>query len=422
MTKERRVGQGWRLRRVSRREMIKLVAGGILAGCNPVRQAVVNESAQELAQAPTAVPTLTATSVQTETPTRAPTATVSVTPTATATAIATAAEADTPSPAVVPTATVMPTATAAATATSTQMPTTTAVSAATKAPGAGASKVAVTRHGGAWAEHVLVPNVLEQMIDAAVMALTGYADAAAAWASLFAPHERIAIKVNTIMATAETSVPLVMAVAERLQAVGIPAGQIVIFDRSTNELNYAGYPVNQDGPGVCCYGTDGNYASGWSISGVDIKLSNILLDCDALINMPVLKQHGYTGISMALKNHYGTFDKPARFHAGIDSAMPELNALPPIQERTRLIVGDMLKIMLGDGWTRRVLGDAIVMSSDPVALDAVSLIEFAKVIETDGKNSASAVKRASSWLANAADLGLGVGDMDRIDLSEIDLG
>lgn len=87
-----------------------------------------------------------------------------------------------------------------------------------------------------------------------------------------------------------------------------------------------------------------------------------------------------------------------------------------------MIVGDMLKIVLGDGWTRKVWGDAIVISADPVAHDAIGLREFVEVIEAGGKNAASYVKRVSGWLANAAELGLGSGDMDRIDLAEIDLG
>jgi hypothetical protein len=94
-----------------------------------------------------------------------------------------------------------------------------------------------------------------------------------------------------------------MAIAERLQEAGLPAGQIVIYDRRSNELTGAGYAVNKDGPGVRCYGTDGSSTSGWTIMDTDVGLSDILLDCDALINVPILKQHDWSGFSFAMKNH-----------------------------------------------------------------------------------------------------------------------
>ena len=137
--------------------------------------------------------------------------------------------------------------------------------------------------------------------------------------------------------------------------------------------------------------------------------------------MLILKQHRYIGISMALENHCGTFDKPAQFHAAINSAMPVLSALLPIRERMRLIVGDLLKIVLGDGWAGQVQSDAIAVSTDPIVLDTASLLTFAKVIEADGTNSVSTIERASWWLASAAELELCMGDIERVELFEINL-
>src|SRR5512137_607292 len=59
------------------------------------------------------------------------------------------------------------------------------------------SRVVQTHHSGVWSEKALVPGALRQMLDASITRLTGLNDARAAWAALFKPGERIAIKVNT---------------------------------------------------------------------------------------------------------------------------------------------------------------------------------------------------------------------------------
>ncbi len=41
--------------------------------------------------------------------------------------------------------------------------------------------------------------------------------------------------------------------------------------------------------------------------GNKINLANVLKECDALINIPVLKSHMMAGITFAMKNHYGSF-------------------------------------------------------------------------------------------------------------------
>jgi uncharacterized protein (DUF362 family) len=258
------------------------------------------------------------------------------------------------------------------------------------------------------------------MLNVSITTLTGLNNATEAWAVLFDPDERIAIKVNALW-NSPTPPPLVMTVTEQLQEAGIPAKQIVIFDRTTLELERAGYPINQDGPGVRCYGTDVTYTPGWTILGTAVSLSNILLDCDALINMPVLKRISWSGISFALKNHFGCFNKPQGFHDRIPGGMAELNALPPIQKRTRLIIGDALKVTtssLGD----TVTGDSILMSFDPVAHDTVGLQLYGQVLASEGESPDVATRVATPCLERAAELGLGTNDPANMDLATISLG
>jgi uncharacterized Fe-S center protein len=157
----------------------------------------------------------------------------------------------------------------------------------------------------------------------------------------------------------------------------------------------------------------------------DILLSDILLNCDALINMPILKHHSHSGITFAMKNHFGTFNRPSSFHRPhTGAAIVELNALSPIQDRTRLIIGDTLTIcpISRHGWFEAVTGDSILMSFDPVAHDAVGLQMLSEAMVSEGHDPAAALDLATPWLASAAELGLGTNNPDYIELVEVSLG
>ena len=316
-----------------------------------------------------------------------------------------------------------PTATPKPTSTPRPTPTTTP----TVVPPVVPSKVVHT-HAAVWNDGVLVSGAIRQMLDVSITELTGVNDAAKAWASLFAPHEQIAIKVNAFRnSLIWTHVPLVMAVTECLQEAGVPAEQIVIFDYYTNELEEAGYPVNENGPGVRCYGTDLAYTGDWEVTGLNIRLSDILLDCDALINIPILKSHMIAGISFALKNHYGSFENPGILHGNMGRAMAELNALPPIKDRTRLIIGDMLTACLSyrnsyPYWESDWTGDSILVSFDPVAHDTVGLEILSKLKTDNGRDPASNISMATPCLESGAELGLGTNDPDHMEVVEVMLG
>ncbi len=300
------------------------------------------------------------------------------------------------------------------------------------------SKVVRVHHAGVWSGSELVPNALRQMLDASITALTGLNDAQEAWAALFAPDERIAIKVNALRGPCLTHVPLVMAVTECLQAAGVPGEQIVIFDRYTDELEYAGYAINYEGPGVRCYGTNdsgpaarsssarnGHYVAGWQVIDTEVGLSEILMSCHALINVPILKSAMLpeVGMTFGMKNHYGTFDRPADFHGDrFRRGVAELNALPPIKERARLIIGDVLTPKIGR--PRQIVGveNTILASFDPVAHDTVGLQMTSKALAAEGRNPAVATASASLWLATSAELGLGTDRLEHVDLVEVNLG
>jgi hypothetical protein len=299
----------------------------------------------------------------------------------------------------------------------------------------GKSKVVRTHHTGVWKQKpvgvkgdnaLLDANALRKMLDASIIALTGLTDARDAWSSLFQRDEWIAVKVNTIQGSELwTHAPLATAVAQSLQEIGVPAEQILLYDRTDSQLRDGGFTIHRGGDGFRCYGTESGYSSGWRIADKNIRLSNVLLQCDALINIPIYKAHGIGGFTFAMKNHYGTLDRPEDFHRGvIGRAIAELNALPAIRDRTRLIIGDVLSACTtprqdSPYWKLDSVGDSILMSFDPVAHDTVGL---GMLYELAGKGSHEpypyAATMASEWLRNAENLGVGAHSADRIEIVE----
>ena len=101
--------------------------------------------------------------------------------------------------------------------------------------------------------------------------------------------------------------------------------------------------------------------------------------------------------------------------------MAELNALPPIKDRTRLIIGDVLAIVKS-GWRSAVGGNSILMSFDPVAHDTIGLQLYGEVMTSAGLSPDRAVHLANGWLANSSQLSIGTNDRNEIGLVEMNLG
>jgi hypothetical protein len=266
------------------------------------------------------------------------------------------------------------------------------------------SVVSIVQHDGVWNGDQIQEHVVLQMLDAALTQLTGLDDARMAWSALFDPGEKIGIKVNTISRYATTPT-VAYAVARRLQDAGIPAEQIILFDRTDWELAERGFTLNADGPGVRCRG-----AVAWEgsaqIAGSTQRIHDVMLSCNALINIPPLKEHGISGFTSAMKNHYGTIERPSQLHGGhCDPYIPELNALPVIRDKTRLIVGDWIRTCPYD-WNRMTKENMIAMSFDPLAHDHTArqiLVDRRQAEERPGRY----ITELSHYLDTAFTLGLG---------------
>jgi hypothetical protein len=284
-------------------------------------------------------------------------------------------------------------------------------------PETGTSRVVLVRHGGVWDGDTPNPSAVLQMLDTGIAALAETSDALAIWRALFDPGERVLLKVNCISYGGPTQPAVAHAVAQRLQDAGLVAENILIFDRTDRELESAGYTLNEGGSGVQCHGTrsEGSEAA---LSQATVRFYQEFDACDAIINVPTPKEHGTAGISVAMKNHYGSINRPGALHGSrCNPAIAELNAQPIIREKTRLVVGAALKVSPVD-WNRPEREDALLLSFDSVALDTVARDILVRHRQDKGMSIDPLITGAPQ-LSSAQALGLGATDTELIDLREV---
>jgi uncharacterized protein (DUF362 family) len=286
--------------------------------------------------------------------------------------------------------------------------------------------VAVSRRDGMTLPNAgLDPEKLRQALGAVVARAAGEATPLDACRRLFRPNDVVGIKVNCIAGRGLSSRPEVAhQLASFLQASGLPAERIVIWDRSERELRDAGFTPN-GGRGVRVVGIDADYDGAvreWGPSGS--RFARLLIeDITALIDLPVLKDHGLAGVSLGLKNWYGAVHNPNKLHAdNCQPFVPHLAAFPLIREKLRLTVvdGTIGQCHGGPGRSPRWAWpyQGFLASSDVVAVDAVGLRVLEARRKEVGLPAFSAEGREPTYIAAAAKLGLGVADPGRIELVE----
>jgi len=272
-------------------------------------------------------------------------------------------------------------------------------------------------------------SLLTDMLGQGMKALTGQPTAIKAWAKVLKPEDLVSIKVNCLGGPRCSSRPeLANAVAASAQMAGVAADNIIIWDRSGRELQEVGFTLNPNSAGIKCYGTDGDYTDEIEHRSFRGRISRILADHTmALINLPILKDHDNAGVTNALKNHYGTCNNPGAHHANhCDPYLADLNDLPLIRDKTRLIVCDAIQAVCHGGpgfaspdylWDEK----ALLLGFDPVAIDFIGweLIERRRR-EIDVPSLADS-GREPKYIATAAALGLGVARRDQIELTEINV-
>lgn len=267
-------------------------------------------------------------------------------------------------------------------------------------------------------EDDLPPAVVRPILDRAVAALTGKSGSAA-WRELFSPRETIAVKVSCLPGRRlSSSVGLVGALTAALVEAGVPARNILVWERTGRELERAGFTAS--GLAARVVGSDefpgGAYSGQVEISGsVGTCFARVLEHVDAVINVPVLKDHDLTGISCAMKNFYGAIHNPNKYHGdGGDPYIADLNAHPLIRRKCRLVVCDASRVQIHNGPAffpaYAVEYGGILVSRDPVALDRTGWTIVEELRRAAGLKTLAQEGREPRYIRTAARRGLGRDD------------
>ena len=270
---------------------------------------------------------------------------------------------------------------------------------------------------------VVSSEMVYRMLADGICRLTGHKTPKEAWSSLFSSSEKVGIKINALGGKRICTHPeLTYAVTEHLIKSGIPAQNIIIWDRLTKELKKAGYKIHKGSGSVRCYGTDNDYGFSPEFSGsIGSCFSRILTRrCDAVISIPVLKDHDLAGVSLNLKNFYGAIHNPNKYHDnGCDPFIADLNCHPHIRNKLRLVITDGLMAQYNGGpafkpqWAWPYSG--LIMSQDPVAADLIGTEIIEEQRKSKGLPSLERYGRYPVHIQTSAKKGLGTGDLNKIE-------
>ncbi len=293
----------------------------------------------------------------------------------------------------------------------------------------------------AWEGDILNEQVVSEMIDRAIMKLTGLDSAKEAWKDFVLPNDIVGIKINPIGGKLlSTHRIIVDKIVDGLYGAGVLKNQIIIWDRFESHLINAGYEINQSDQGVRCFASD-SQGVGYddevyyeTEKDVEVRRENesirsqytkILTQAvTVIINVPVMKHHGITGVSGCLKNlAFGSVDNTSRFHSNplnCNPAIGDIFAHAILKDKVALNVVDGLLASFDGGPTYDPDGvwkyGGILMSVDPVVLDQIIL----QTIEEKRKElKLGSITRLEKYIRSSFQLGLGTNNLDEIDYREV---
>ena len=332
-------------------------------------------------------------------------------------------------------------------------------------PGLYRGRVIAVRHPGSIVSGTYQAEPVQKMIRRGMQELTGAPDVAAAWKQFVEPGDVVGIKVNPVGAPHVVSDPAVLReVISGLQAAGVKAKDIVVYDRYRKQFLNAGFnkwlpegvrwshaveDFEEVQQAIEGYDSDHYLDFPVTLPGQDIASLTarrsyaarfITKEVNKLINLPLLKDHQSAGITLALKNlSHGLVNNVNRSHSTTTlnvcgAFIPAVVSMPVIRNKTVLHIMDGVKALYHGGpgarpefvWEHKTM----YFATDPVALDRIGWNEL------DAKRLAVGMKRIaedrpdkfSTFLSRqpehveiAGAMGLGEWDQKKIDLRKIDL-
>jgi hypothetical protein len=207
------------------------------------------------------------------------------------------------------------------------------------------TRVVLVRHKEAVdAKGKVHAEIIQQMMDDAVVALLEEQDPKDCWRKMITPKDIVGIKSNE-WGNLPTPPELEKAIEVRVREVGVPEKHIAIDDRGV-----LGHPVFQK--------------------------------ATALVNVRPLRTHAWSGVGSLIKNYIMFSPEPPKYHPDSCANLATLWELPAVKGKTRLNILVLLTPLFhGSGWhhfdpTFVWPYRGLLMGTDPVAVDSVGLRIF----------------------------------------------
>ncbi|MDH3891311.1 MAG: DUF362 domain-containing protein [candidate division Zixibacteria bacterium] len=288
------------------------------------------------------------------------------------------------------------------------------------------SQVVVVRHEAGIRGDRLNLAQYKQLVSSGLTTLTNQTSVIAAIQKLL-PKGAVGLKTNCLTGKFNsTPVPLVGALADILENAGWQPNDVVVWERTSRELQQAGFELNASNLGRRCLGTDANgvgYGYEFHSAGESSSLISRILESAVTgnINLPVLKDHSIAGLSGGMKNMFGAINNPNKFHGNnCDPHVADVSLMVPIRTRNRLTIINAVQVQYsnGPGYDPGFIAPygGIVLSDDPVAVDRVGLEIVEHCRREAGLPSLEKANRPARYLQTAQAHGLGTADISKIDL------
>jgi len=306
--------------------------------------------------------------------------------------------------------------------------------------------------------------IIRQMLEQGMRELTGEQSVREAWVKFIEPQDIVGIKINPSGAPACCSSPeIVREIVTAVQSVGVPARNIVVYDRYAYEMDIGSYQALVP-PGIRVVGIQGDKldASGYDADVFceatffgewetrSYMASIVSTGVTKIINVPTMKDHSAAGVTGCLKNlGYGTFNNVARSHrtpfSFTDPLIGVMCSVEPLRSKAVLHVMDGMRMVWHGGPLTQnqdfiYQAGLMMVGTDPVAMDTIELEKIEakrckegapsvwsrepKSITENGfefyQNAAKNLfYRQPHHIAAAGKLGLGISDLRQIDQRSI---
>jgi hypothetical protein len=316
------------------------------------------------------------------------------------------------------------------------------------------SRVVIVHDAAATDAFQARPDVVRAMVRLGATKFTGKTNVAEAWRTLVSTQDVVGIKVYCGPGSGSGTRPAVVeGVIEGLLASGVPAKNIILWDRQRGELRLAGYfevaarhGVRVEGAVNAGYDEEVFYNPERPILGQlvygDLEFARkgegvgrrsyvsklVTKRLTKIINITPLLNHNAAGVCGNLFSlASGSVDNFHRFEPEtfrLATAVPEIFALPQVGDRAVLHITDAL-VCQYHGEQRSLLHYSIPLnelrfSKDPVALDLLSLRELDRQRQTTQEAPRSqSITNHLELIQNAALLELGTGEADKIRIERV---